>query len=340
MKVAIGYHLQNGPWGGGNAFAQSLANTLVARGDRVVHTLDDEDIDLILLTDPRGRSPQVSFHAGTILRYLGTTNPDAVVVHRINECDERKGTRNMNRLLRMANYVADHTVFIASWLKDLAVWRGESSSSVILNGADTSIFNDTCYRPWGRDEPLKIVTHHWGGNKLKGSDVYEALDCLLNEPEWRGRLEFSYIGNVPAGTNLPNTRHVAPLSGMALAQEISSHHVYLTGSVNEPAGMHHIEGALCGLPLLYRNSGALPEYCAGYGIGFDDVEGFRHALERMMREYSCYREAMPSYENTARRMCQGYLSLFDELLKSRERIVGSRHLFRNPWSMLRNQLPF
>ena len=340
MKVAIGYHIQSGPWGGGNAFARSLSDALVARGDQVVCTLDDPDIDLILLTDPRGRSPQISFHAGTILRYLLTTNANAVVVHRINECDERKGTRNMNRLLRRANYVADHTVFIATWLKDLDVWCGESSSSMILNGADTNTFNDTCYRPWGGDEPLRLVTHHWGGNKLKGADVYEALDCMLNEPEWRGRLEFTYVGNIPAGVTLRNTRHVAPLNGMPLAREISSHHVYLTASVNEPAGMHHIEGALCGLPLLYRASGALPEYCSGYGIGFDDVDGFKNVLERMMSEYSRYRGAMPSYKNTARRMCQGYLSLFDELVAKRTTIVTRRQLWRDPWLLLRNQIPF
>lgn len=162
MKVAIGYHLQSGPWGGGNSFACSLSRALVERGDLVVNTLDDPDIDLILLTDPRGRSPQVSFHAGTILRYLLKVNSDALVVHRINECDERKGTRNMNRMLRRANYVADHTVFIATWLKDLDLWRNESGSSVILNGADTGIFNEKYYRPWGGNEPLRLVTHHWG----------------------------------------------------------------------------------------------------------------------------------------------------------------------------------
>jgi len=340
MKVAIGYYIQDGPWGGGNAFARSLRNALVARGDEVVFTLDDPDIDLILLTDPRGHSPQISFHAGTISRYLLTTNANAVVVHRINECDERKGTRNMNRLLRRANYVADHTVFIATWLKDLDVWCGERSSSVILNGADTNIFNDKYYRPWGGDEPLRLVTHHWGGNKLKGADVYEVLDCMLNEPEWCGRLEFTYIGTLPAGMTLRNSKHVAPLSGMPLAYEISSHHVYLTGSINEPAGMHHIEGALCGLPLLYRKSGALPEYCSGYGIGFDDVDEFKNVLEQMMSQYSRYREAMRSYKNTAQRMCQIYLSLFDELLTSREEIVSSRHLVRNPWLLLRNQIPF
>ena len=340
MKVAIGYHIQAGPWGGGNAFARSLSDALIARGDKVVYNLNNPDIDLILLTDPRGRSPQVSFHAGSILRYLVTTHPEAVVVHRINECDERKGTRSMNRLLRMANYAADHTVFISSWLQDLAVWRSGSPSCVVLNGADTSIFNDSCNRSWTRNERLRIVTHHWGGNRLKGADVYEELDRLLSLPEWRGRIEFTYVGNVPEGTPLPHTRYVAPLNGEALARELTAHHVYLTGSVNEPAGMHHIEGALCGLPLLYRNSGALPEYCSEYGIGFDDVEGFRGALERMMSEYYLHREALKSYRHTAQRMCEGYLSLFDELLARRETIVANRKLWRNPWLVARNQIPF
>ena len=339
MKVAIGYHIQTGPWGGGNAFARSLVNALTCRGDLVVHTLKDPDIDLILLTDPRGRSPQVSFDAGTILRYLLVTNPNAVVVHRINECDERKGTKNMNPLLRRANYVADHTVFIATWLMNLAVWRRETSYSVILNGADNNIFNNRSFRPWDGKGPLKLVTHHWGGNKLKGSDVYTTIDNLLSKPEWRDRLEFTYVGNIPRGTSLPNTRHISPLSGAELVRELSSHHVYVTGSVNEPAGMHHIEGALCGLPLLYRNSGALPEYCFGYGSDFDNVEGLTRALERMIDEYPCYCNVMQTYKNTAQLMCESYLSLFDGLISNRAIILKQRRLWRDPWQVFRNQLP-
>jgi hypothetical protein len=92
MKVAIGYRIQSGPWGGGNRFAVSLAEHLRAAGHQVVFELADADIDIILLTDPRPRSSSVSFSSGAILRYLSFTNPRAVVIHRINECDERKGT--------------------------------------------------------------------------------------------------------------------------------------------------------------------------------------------------------------------------------------------------------
>jgi hypothetical protein len=340
MKLAIGYHVQDGPWGGGNAFARSLADAAATRGDTVVYDLADPDIDLILMTDPRAHSPNISFGPGAILRYLTLRNPRAVVVHRINECDERKGTRRMNGLLSRANYAADHTVLIASWLKDLAVWRNEAPHSVILNGADTRIFRPDPANDWDGTSSLKLVTHHWGGNRLKGFDIYETLDRLIDDPAWRGRLAFSYVGNLPQGVPLAHSRTVAPLSGAPLAAEIASHHVYVTGSVNEPAGMHHVEGALCGLPLLFRRSGALPEYCSDFGFGFDDAEGFVAALKRMFDEYPRLRAKMPEYANTATRMCGQYLELFDDLLARRDEIVAHRRLWRSPWLVLRNQIPF
>lgn len=338
MKVAIGYHLQDGPWGGGNQFARSLAQALERKGDQVRFDLRDNDIDLIVLTDPRERSPSVSFGAGAILRYLLLRNPRALVVHRINECDERKGTRHMNRLLRRANYVADHTVFIATWLKDLSVWERQTPHSVILNGADTRFFNPAQYRPWDGTEPLRLVTHHWGGNRLKGFDVYEELDRLLIDPAWAGKIAFTYVGNLPVGVMLPNTRYLSPLDGEALGRELAAHHVYVTGSVNEPAGMHHIEGALCGLPLLYRRSGALPEYCEGFGVGFDSAD-FIPALHSMLNQYTSYADRMRGYCHTAEHMCEEYIALFERLMSQQKSILASRRLLRNPFRVLRNQIP-
>lgn len=339
MKIAIGYSIQDGPWGGGNQFARSLAESLKSRGDEVRFDLADSDIDIIVLTDPRENSPSVSFGAGAILRYLLLRNPRTLVVHRINECDERKDTRHMNRLLRRANYCADHTVFIATWLRDLDIWGHTGPSSVILNGADAHIFKREAYTPWDGQKPLRLVTHHWGGNRMKGFDIYGALDRMLAEEEWKSHIEFTYIGNLPAGFSFVNAQYLPPMQGEALASELSSHHVYVTASVNEPAGMHHIEGAMCGLPLLYRRSGALPEYCRDFGIGFDSTD-FIPALRQMLGSYSDYVGRMANYSCTAERMCQEYLTLFDQLLVQRDTTLAGRHLWHNPWLVLRNQIPF
>lgn len=337
MKIAIGFKLLDGPWGGGNRFATDLTDFLKARGHEVVFGLNDDEIDVVVLTDPRSRAPTVSFGAGAILRYLAVRNPNAIVVHRINECDERKNTRTMNRRLRQANYCADHTVFIASWLKELAVWGG-GRHSVILNGADKTVFHAQGHKPWDGSEPLRLITHHWGGNWMKGFDVYQMLDAMLEHEQWTGRLEFTYIGNLPKGFQFRNTKHLQPLRGDALAGELRAHHVYLTATINEPAGMHHIEGAGCGLPLLYRNSGALPEYCDGFGESFDGPEDFIEALARMMSNHDSWDSKISSYPNSANKMCLAYASLFEELVERRQEIINQRRLFRSLYHFLRNQI--
>ena len=198
MKVAIGYHVVDGPWGGGNRFVSALAESLVNKGHIVVYSLQDDDIDLILMIDPRARLENIPFGAGAIIRYLLLRNKSAVVVHRINECDERKNTKTVNFRLRLANYVADHTVFVGSWLKELGVWfaRDDSKSSVILNGAEPKVFHSIGQIAWDGIEPLKLVTHHWGGNWMKGFDVYQRIDEMLAESRWKGRIRFTYIGNI------------------------------------------------------------------------------------------------------------------------------------------------
>ncbi|MEK9570670.1 MAG: hypothetical protein VW124_16750 [Paracoccaceae bacterium] len=338
FKIAIGHKIQAGPYGGGNAFVRVLTDTLVRSGHQVFFELEQGDLDFIVMTDPRSRSPNVTFAAGSILDYL-KKNPRTLVIHRINECDERKGTKTMNPRLRLANYCADHTVFVGSWLKNLnLVFRREQkSNSVILNGVDTEIFHPRGYLSWEGSGPLKLVTHHWGGNWMKGFDVYEKLDAMLASPEWRNIIEFTYIGNLPPGFLFRHATYMKPISGQALACALRANHVYVTGSINEPGGNHQIEGGACGLPLLYRNSGCMPEYCDGFGLMFegDDIEP---SLRSMLNQYSNYQPRMIHFPHAAQRTSQNWLSLFDLLDQQRERLLALRQssLFheianRIPW---------
>lgn len=339
MKFAINYQVQDGPWGGGNRFVDALQTRLKADGHSVSTTLSKEKVDMILMIDPRRRNPAVTFPAGEILRHL-RRNPNAIVVHRINECDERKGTTDMNRRLRRANYAADHTVFVAEWLRrDIDVWHDKTveNSTVILNGADANTFHAKGQKPWSGDGPLRLVTHHWGGNWMKGFDIYQKLDAMLAEPAWRDRIALTYIGNLPPGFTFKNAQYLNPLDGDALANALRAQHVYVTGSINEPGSNHQNEGALCGLPVLYLKSGALPEYCDGYGIGFTP-DTFVESLERIMRDYNTHREHVANYPHVATRSVERYVSLFDELLANREQIVANRNIYRHPLTFLANQL--
>ena len=71
------------------------------------------------MTDPRTSLRSVAFGPLQIMRYVQHTNPSVLLVHRINECDERKDTKTLNQFLSTANDIMDHTVFISSWLEQL-----------------------------------------------------------------------------------------------------------------------------------------------------------------------------------------------------------------------------
>ena len=99
MKISIGTNIKDGPWGGGNLFAINLTKFLKAKGHVVVNNLLDEDIDIILLTEPRKTSESSAFTHIDVNNYLKFVNNNAIVIHRINECDERKDTNFVNKYL-------------------------------------------------------------------------------------------------------------------------------------------------------------------------------------------------------------------------------------------------
>ena len=315
MKVSIGAKVVDGPWGGGNLFVKNLSNYLLKYGHSVIYDLNDKEIDIILLTDPRKNSESSSFTHKEIRKYKKKINPNVKVVHRINECDERKNTKGLNKYYIKANLVADYTIFVSSWLKDIYINSGYVShnDSVILAGADNSIFNRSNLIDYLPDKELKIVTHHWSNNWNKGFNVYEQLDNLLSESNFKENFKFTYIGNLPKNFKFRNSVTIKPLQGDELAKELKSHHVYLTASINEPSGNHHIEAAQCGLPLLYINSGGIPEYCKGYGVMFDE-DNFINKLFEIRDNYNLLRENMNSYKNNSDKMCQEFVKIFNGLL--------------------------
>ena len=70
MKISIGTKIKDGPWGGGNLFAINLRNHLENKGYRVVNNLLDDDIDIILITEPRKTSESSAFTHIDVQNYI------------------------------------------------------------------------------------------------------------------------------------------------------------------------------------------------------------------------------------------------------------------------------
>tara|TARA_Y100001960_G_C14768707_1_gene878559 strand:- start:2304 stop:3353 length:1050 start_codon:yes stop_codon:yes gene_type:complete len=321
MRIAIGTVPRKDPFGGGNQFARILSKALREENHEVFFDLKTDRLDVILITEPRLWLQASAFGPLEVARYLKKISSTTMVVHRINECDQRKGTNSVNRQLALSNSVADHTVFISEWLRD--IFRScnlTKRQSVIRNGADKDIFNFQKKEVPAKGKKVRIVTHHWSPNQNKGWDIYKLIDDSIDPESY----EFHYIGNKPKNIDTKNIVFHDPCANKELSTLLSDNHIYLTASLNEPAGMHHIEGASVGLPLVFRQSGALPEYCNGYGEAFSDIASAWEAIKKIHTNFTDYAGRMQTYPAHSKRMVKEYLDLFECLITEKHQIVRNR----------------
>lgn len=312
LKIALGYEIKNGPWGGGNLFLRSFKEHFEGKGALCVSSLKDSP-DIVMIINPRSGTLSLR----EIQRYK-KKNPKVIIIHRINETDKAKNTRVIEKLRFKANRVSDAVVFVSEWVRDYYIKQGFNAhfpNTVIKNGADESIFNSFGYTPWSPQEPMSVITHHWSDNRMKGIDIYEYFDNLLNDHWMRKRFEFTYIGKLPAGSTLKNTKYIPPLHGESLAQELKKHHVYLTAARWEACPMHPLEGASCGLPVLYIDEGGgTMECCEGFGIQFSK-DTFAVGLFKMLQQYFELQPKMKDFPLKASAMTRGYEEFIVEVLK-------------------------
>ncbi len=314
-------------------FGKVLANYFGEQGIDVLFDLHDPDIDIILLTDPRRASRSSSITDADIAYYLTNINSRSIVVQRINDSSHSRTGDFRSRRLAFANHCAHQTVFVSQWLKDAYEIDGFSfiEPVVIKNGADRSVFHGVGGRIWDGNEKLRVVTHHWSTNWKKGFDVYCEIDALLGQRPYSELFEFTFVGRVPEDVQFRHTRVVDPLTGSYLADQLRSHHVYVSASIGEAAGNHYIEGAMCGLPVLYRRSGSLPEYCSGFGSAFDEG-AISTGLLNTRDNYSRLKASMSGYPYDAARCCCSYHKLFRDLLAKRDEVLRRRRWTRlNGW---------
>ena len=140
-----------------------------------------------------------------------------------------------------------------------------------------------------------------------------------------GQYFFALAKRILSGNQ--KTKHLKPISGKELGIELSKHHIYLSASINEPAGMHHIEGAMSGLPILYINSGGVTEYCKNYGLEYT-YENLSIKLDEIVNKYDFFTKRLEKYEFTGEAMNRGYLDLFQNLLNNKKELLSNRKNFK------------
>lgn len=311
-RIAVTTRPIFGPWGGGNQWLLQFSRYMHYAGYEVVHDLAG-GADCVLIQH-NGLTGKMSIGFDELAAWR-KANPRGRVVHRINDNDVRKGTGEMDALMARFNALADHTVFISEWLRDHHAERWFDAArphSCILNGADPSIFHPVGSAAWKSGEPFRFVTHHWADNRMKGFDEYAALDSLIADGTLPG-VELWIIGRWPSDIVWKKARTFAPCAGPALADLLRQCHGYITASRWEPGGMHFIEGAQCGLPLLFHeDGGGIPELARKYGVGFRD--DLADATKRFISNYAQHRSEVLTRPPSGDGMCLAYREIVQRVL--------------------------
>ena len=291
------------PWGGGSHFATSLHDHMIDMGHEVVCQLE-ENIDVILMIDPR---PDKGGDDVNFIYQYKHNNPNCKVIHRINDTDIARGTNFLDDIIIKSNKVtADYTIFISEWVKKYYYSKGLKNNSdkqkVIVNGCNTNWYYPKKEKKLG--DKIRLLTHHWSDNYMKGFDVYNFLDQFCKEKE---NIEFTYLGRYNKQYQPAHTSIISPKYGPEVGEIIRSHDIYVTAARWEACGSHHIEGSACGLPVLYhKDGGAIPEICNSHGLEFEDPQSFENSLNEIILNYDKFIEKIDYQKLSIERCLKEY----------------------------------
>ena len=240
MKLFINRTVVNGPWGGGNAFVKAMFELAPKLGVYVGSHLNQR-YDAVLLMDPR---PDETTGIGIeeVRRYK-LFQPKTKIIQRVNECDARKQTTGVDQMLAAAGVSNDCTIFVSDWMRDYHQRRQWpcQKTAVIYNGVDRQVFRQ---REKLNNGKVNIVTSHWSNNIYKGHDVHQWLDEFVGKHS--NDFSYTFIGRHQ--NQFKNTKHIEPLFGQALGDELGKYDVFVTGTRADPGPNHCLESMSCGIP--------------------------------------------------------------------------------------------
>ena len=264
------------------------------------------NIDVVLMIDPR---PSSAFPFDKVMEYKNRY-PNVKIIHRVNDTDKARpyAPPTREKYFIDINKKTDHTIFISEWLRDHYIEGGfdlEHNHSVIVNGCSSEYYYPKEENKIG--STINLITHHWGDGPLKGFDIYNYLDIALEDQP----VNFTYLGRYNKDYQPKNINLIPPQSPKEIGNILREHDIYITGARWEACGMHHIEAARCGLPVLYhKDGGAVPEVCKKHGIEYDDAESLFRGFQEIIDNYELYRSKIDYDYLSIDRCCEEYEKVF------------------------------
>ena len=285
VKIYINREPVVGPWGGGNKTLSGLVEELSKKAD-VVYNLDHKDIDVLFCFDPRPNSSGVWYK--NLLEYREKFG--AKIIQRVGDIGTH-GKPDLTNLVYQSSHMSDFVIFPSDWSRKSISFKNKNYL-VVPNSPLPDFFRFRKNSKPG--DTLKIVTHHWSTNEMKGFDIYQDLGKIANDL----KIEFTYIGRYPSETSCTGINIIGPKDKDELSKILPEHDVYLTASMYEAGANHVLEGIASGLPVIYRDTGgSIPEYICGYGLEYTGMQDLAICIQKIKSNYSLFKNRALSFES-------------------------------------------
>ena len=290
-----------GPWGGGTKVLSAIVDECLISGHDIFFEEDivsQKHIDVLFCKDPRQ-----NFTTG-LIQFLNSkkNHSKSKLIQRIGDLGTH-GKPELLELVKESSQFSDILVFPSKWARD---YLGSNKQSCIISNAPLTKFLSPKVNKLF-SEKIKIVSHHWSSNFLKGFDVYKKLDdyCSINNAS------FCFIGRKPE--NIALTNYVLPQDIDGLINTLPKHDIYITASKQEAGANHVLEAMALGLPVLYhKDGGSINEYCKDFGIQYENFEELIYILENKKELLQNIANNM-SYTRSSIDMAKEYVDLFETL---------------------------
>src|SRR5262245_239261 len=222
------------------------------------------------------------------VRHVKETHPAVRVVHRVDGSSmDYGGYRSGDARQARVNLLADLTVFQSAYSK-LATTKKfhvmTQDGPVIRNPVDPVLFTPEGARLGRADGRPAVACASWSTNPGKGMGDIDRLAAIHTD------VDFVLCGRFEGLRLRDNLIHLGHASRSDIAQALRSCDVFLTLSERDSAPNVVIEALASGLPVLYRDSGGVPELVGDCGLPVT-VGTLRDLLDQMLTRREAFARA-------------------------------------------------
>lgn len=266
--VAIAHTFRKPPYGGSNQFLLALRGELRRRGLRVGANV----------VGARTRACILNSFAFDEVALRTMLHAGCRVVHRVDgpvALYRGRDDGSDGRVQRLNEELAEATVLQSRYSLEASRAAGlEFRNPVVIhNAVDPKIFHPPELRARRDGHRIRLISSSWSDNPNKGA---AALALLEHRLDWN-RFELTFVGRSPVA--LEKGRMLPPVPSPELARLLRAHDAFIAPSRHEPCSNALLEALACGLPAVYRDSGANGELVGEAGVAFVDDDELPAAVE-------------------------------------------------------------